>query len=72
MVFPIIPIAAIAAIVGGSFTLGWYFSLSPKKREKADKKANKLAKKLFGKPLDELNESEAQQVLEQVEYDHNS
>ena len=42
---PLIPIAALTAIVGGTGTLMWYLNLSPKEREEADKKANKKANK---------------------------
>lgn len=50
--FPLIPILAIAAIVGGIATLSWYTSLSRKEQEQADA----LAMKWFGKRFQELAE----------------
>ena len=69
MVFPIIPILAIAAILGGTGTLVWYKRLSPEDREKADMKANEYAKNMYNKALDELSKSEARQVNKQVKED---
>jgi len=66
MVFPIIPILAIAAILGGGSILIWYKRLSPEDREKADMKANKCAQNIYNKALDELSKSEARQINKQV------
>ena len=62
MVFPIIPLAAIAAIVGGAGVLKWYFDLSPEERKKKDEQGNKLAMELFGKALDQLSQLEAKKL----------
>ena len=66
MVFPIVPILAIAAVLGGGGTLVWYKRLSPGDRGKADIKANEYAQNLFHKALDELSKSEARQVHNKV------
>ncbi len=66
MPFPLIPLLAIAMILGGTGTLAWYSSLSREKREEADRKANELARQLFNKALDELTERQAKQVHDKV------
>ncbi len=70
MVFPIIPITAIAAIAGGSFALGWYFNLSKEKQEEANKIANSKAKELFGKAADQLASPEAEKVIKKTQEDY--
>lgn len=66
MAFPIIPLLAIAAILGGTGTLAWYSRLSQAEKEKADRKANEYARTLFHKALDELTARQASQVHERV------
>ena len=66
MPFPIIPLLAIAAILGGAGTLAWYSRLSQAEKDKADRKANEYARQLFHKALDELTARQATQVHEQV------
>ena len=66
MPFPIIPLLAIAAILGGTGTLAWYSRLSQAEKEKADRKANEYARQFFHKALDELNTREATQIHERV------
>ena len=66
MPFPIIPLLAIAAILGGAGTLTWYSRLSPEEKDEADRKANEYAKTLFNKALDELTARQATQVHERV------
>lgn len=63
----IIPLIAIASIVGGTFTLAWYISLDDEQREKADRIANQLAFAWFGKQLDLLTPEEAQEVVAATE-----
>lgn len=66
MVFPIIPLLAIAAILGGTGTFVWYSSLSREEQEEADRKANEYAIALFSKRLDELTEAQAKQIHDKV------
>ena len=66
MVFPIIPILAIAAILAGSGVLAWYKRLTPEEREDADREANRIAGEMFGKALNELTSGEAKQVMKET------
>ena len=66
MPFPIIPLLAIAAILGGTGTLAWYSRLSQAKKDEADQKANEYARTLFHKALDELTTRQASQIHERV------
>ena len=66
MPFPIIPLLAIAAILGGTGTLAWYSRLSQAEKEKADRKANEHARQFFNKALDELTARQASQIHERV------
>ena len=66
MPFPIIPLLAIAAILGGAGTLAWYSRLPQAKKDEADRKANEYARKLFNKALDELTTRQAAQISERV------
>ena len=66
MIFPIIPLLAIAAILGETGTFVWYSSLSREEQEKADRKANEYAIALFSKRLDELTEAQAKQIHDKV------
>ena len=47
MPFPIIPLLAIAALLGGGGTLVWYSRLSQAKKDEADRKANEYVRTLF-------------------------
>jgi hypothetical protein len=55
MVFPIIPLIALIAIIGGGGTLAWYSSLDDEERDLA----NELAFELFEKTVQELNKSQS-------------
>ncbi|MCY4389540.1 MAG: hypothetical protein OXC18_20785 [Desulfurellaceae bacterium] len=66
MVFPIIPLAAVAAIVGGAGVLKWYFDLSPEEQRKKDEQGNTLAMELFGKALDRLGKPEALKLIQSL------
>lgn len=72
MVFPIIPILAIAAIVGGVGTLIWYSNLSAERKEAADRRANELAKSMFNKALNQLTSAQAKRVLALVKSEFSS
>ena len=63
MVFPLIPILAVAAILGGAGALYWYSNLSAHQKEAADRRANELAFDLFGKALNQLTRSQVDHVL---------
>ena len=54
MVFPLIPLFALVAILGGGGTLAWYSSLDEEERDLA----NELAFELFDKALEELSRYE--------------
>jgi hypothetical protein len=56
--FPLIPILAIAAIIGGIATLSWYSKLSKEERIQADS----LAMKWFGKQFQQLGEKQRQEI----------
>lgn len=60
--FPFIPLIALASLLGGSVTLIWYYCLSPEEQKKADRIAGQYALEMFGKKLDELTSSEANDV----------
>ena len=66
MVFPIIPVTALIAVLGGGFLLGWYQALSKGEQEKMDEEACDLASKLFRLPLDQLNRKQAERVLDEL------
>jgi len=56
--FPIIPILAVIAIVGGVATLSWYSDLSREEQKRADT----LAMKWFGKQFKQLAENQQKQI----------
>lgn len=56
--FPIIPILAIAAIVGGIATLSWYNSLPREEQKRADS----LALKWFGKKFQQLAKHQQERI----------
>jgi hypothetical protein len=60
--FPIIPILALLAIVGGGTTLLWYDELSREEKERANRLTNQYAADLFGKTAKELSKSQADRV----------
>ena len=55
MIFPIIPIIALVAILGGGATLGWYSRLTDEEKDLV----NELALELFEKTAKELNKSQS-------------
>jgi hypothetical protein len=57
--FPIIPLLALAGILGGGGTLLWYDAQSKEKQQEADRLAADYANQLFGKTVDELSKDEA-------------
>ena len=60
MIFPLIPILAVIAIIGGGGTLAWYSTLDDEERDFA----NELAFELFEKTVEELNRSQSK-ILKQ-------
>jgi hypothetical protein len=60
--FPLIPLLAIAAIIGGVATLSWYSSLSSDEQKKADL----LAMKWFGKQFQQLAETQQKQIKDKM------
>lgn len=69
MVFPIVPLLAVTAIIGGAYTRRWYNSLSKEEQEKADARTGELAWKWFRRPLDELNPEQASEVVKETRRD---
>jgi Tfp pilus assembly protein PilE len=59
---PIIPILAIAAIIGGVATLSWYSSLSRAEQNQA----NSMAMRWFGKRFEELAEHQQKQIRDNM------
>jgi hypothetical protein len=55
MIFPIIPIFALVAILGGGATLGWYSRLTDEEKDLV----NELALELFEKTVQQLNKSQS-------------
>ncbi|MBI1287151.1 MAG: hypothetical protein GC178_06175 [Flavobacteriales bacterium] len=72
MPFPLIPILAVAAILGGVGTLLWYDKLTPAQKADANRRANRVAMNLFQKQLAQLTESQKKQVYNQVRKELNS
>ncbi len=60
--FPIVPLLALFAMIGGGVTLGWYSQLSKHEQEEADRLACGYAQDVFNKSLKELTKAEAQHV----------
>ena len=54
MVFPIIPLIALIAIIGGGGTLAWYSSLDDEERDLV----NKVAFEIFEKTFEQLGRHE--------------
>lgn len=67
MVFPLIPIACLAAFLGGGTGLGWYYSKSREEQEEADRLAANLALKLYQKSLKNLTRDQAENVAAMVQ-----
>lgn len=63
MFFPIIPLLALAAILGGGFTLVWYDELSKEQKEEADRIAAQYARQLYGKSVKELTRAQGSHVV---------
>lgn len=63
---PLIPILAVAGIIGGTVTLGWYASLSNDQKYKANKRANEIAMGRFKKELRSLTEQQYTSVMNTV------
>ncbi len=60
--FPLIPFLAIAAIVGGLFTLGWYSRLSKEEKRRADT----LAMQWFGRQFQQLAKNQQKQIQDHM------
>ncbi len=60
--FPLIPILALFAIVGGGTTLAWYSELSREEKTEADRIACGYAADIYEKSLKELTNAEAAHV----------
>jgi hypothetical protein len=61
--FPLIRVAAAAAIVTGSGALIWYSNLPAEGKESAGRRANELAYEWFGQALDKLSKLNFIRVL---------
>ena len=64
MAFPMIPFAAVVAILGGGYALGWYNGLSKKKQKEADRWMNEKALELYGRMLNELDRLELKRIAD--------
>jgi len=65
--FPLIPLFAVFAIVGGGVTLVWYEQLSEAERQEADRIAADYARGVFDKSVKELTKAEAAHVASLTE-----
>ena len=61
-IFPIIPVIAGLAIIGGTGALVWYSNQSKSQRDNA----NRLALQWFGKRFKELAEHQQKKVIKQI------
>jgi hypothetical protein len=61
--FPIIPILAIAAIIGGFAALSWYSGLTREQQRRADA----LAMKWFGKQFRQLAQNQQRRIKDHME-----
>jgi hypothetical protein len=59
MIIPLL--AGMAALFGGG-TLAWYYNLSERERKEADAIAMEFARDLYGVAVDQLTESQANQI----------
>lgn len=64
--FPIIPLLAIGAIIGGALGLDWYYSKTKAEREEADR----LALRWFGKRFQELAEFQQYRVKNYIDQNY--
>ena len=69
MVFPLVPVISILFIIFGGGSLAWYSRLSGDDKVEADKHANRVAKSLFSKAVDELSTRQKSQVYSRVKQD---
>jgi hypothetical protein len=60
--FPIIPLLALAAILGGGVTLVWYDELTKEQKEEADRIAANYARQLYGKTVKQLTKEQGNHV----------
>jgi len=60
--FPIIPLLALAAILGGGVTLVWYDELTKEQKEEADRIAANYARQHYGKTMKELTSEQGSHV----------
>lgn len=60
--FPLIPLFAIAAMLGGGGVMCWYLQMPESEQAAADRLAMEYARELFGKAVDQLTVGEARQV----------
>jgi hypothetical protein len=65
--FPLIPLFALFAIVGGGVTLAWYADLSKEDQEAADKIAADYAKSVYQKSIDDLTKAQLAHVAHLTE-----
>ncbi|OED34625.1 hypothetical protein AB832_07060 [Flavobacteriaceae bacterium (ex Bugula neritina AB1)] len=63
MPIPIIPILAVSAIIGGLFTLDWYYTKSKAEREEADR----LAMRWFGNRFQDLAEYQRYKIQQYMD-----
>lgn len=64
MTFPIIPLAAVAAILGGGYALGWYNGLTKGPQGDADRWMNEKARELYGRMLNELDRGQLKGIVD--------
>jgi hypothetical protein len=64
--FPILPIAFGAAIIGGVAFLFWYEQLSESEKAKVDELSAEVARELFRKTIEQLTFWERQQVYRET------
>ena len=60
--FPLIPLLALFAILGGGVTLVWYDQLSSEEKKEADRIACDYAKDIYDKSLEDLSQKQADHV----------
>jgi hypothetical protein len=60
--FPIIPLLALAAILGGGVTLVWYDELTKEQKEEADRIAANYSRQLYGKTVKDLTSEQGSHV----------
>jgi len=60
--FPVIPILALLALIGGAGTLAWYETLSDDEKDQANDLTAHYAERLYHKTVAQLTHDEAQMV----------